>query len=112
MITKFTDTPTLLEQIRNRPQMWHGGNERSALLLSTFLSAFSIAEAFYKIDDANIISGFNWEEFETWVEQKYNPKRLTYSSFSLASHLSSNEPEAFDLWYCWYDKYCEYQSKN
>ena len=108
MNSKFNDTPSLLEQIRKRPQMWHGGSERSALLLSTLFSGITAAEEFYDIEQSDLLGNFNWQEFESWVAEQYNPKKLTFSSFSLASHKSNAEPEAFDLWYSWYDKFCKH----
>ena len=112
MVTKFNDTPGLLEQIRKRPQMWYGGSERSALLLSTLLSGIAEAEAFYDIAQSELLGNFNWKEFEFWVAEQYNPKKLTHSSLSLASHKSNTEPEAFDLWYSWSDKFSKYKKNH
>ncbi len=101
------DYPTLLREIRKRPQMFHGGEERSALLLRTFLGGIQYSEYFHSISKYEIMSGFSWESFEPWVMKRYNPKRLSLDSLSLANYLASNESEGFDLWFSWYDKFNE-----
>ena len=102
---RFKDYPSLIEEIRLRPQMWHGGKDRSVTLLSTYLSGFRTAEKYHQISPDECLSGFDWRDFESWVAEKFNPRRLSYDSFSWAAHISDSECEAFDLWYSWYDKY-------
>ncbi len=104
MKEKVIDFPSFLEEIRKRPQMWRG-EERSALLLSTFLNGFQLAEYFQELPENKCLGGVNWEKFEAWVDKSYNLERLSLNSFSRASYLSDSEPKAFDLWFSWYDKF-------
>lgn len=105
MSLRFKDYPTLLEEIRKRPQMYHGGDERSALLLSIFLGGFDVAELFHNIPETERLGGFDWDSYEKWIRESFNPERLSLNSFSLASHITSTQQEAFDLWYSWYDDF-------
>jgi len=105
MSFNIVDYPSLLEEIRKRPQMWHNGETRSALLLKTFISGFQYSQNFHKVESGNLLGGFNWGDFEKWVEVKFNPKRKSYDSFTWAIYLSDSEAEAFDLWFSWYDLY-------
>ena len=99
----ISDYPSLLEEVRKRPQMWHGGETRSSLLLKTFIDGFRYSEHFHKIDNSCRLGGFPWGDFEKWVQVNYNPKRKSYDSFTWASYLSDTELDAFDLWLKWYD---------
>ena len=101
------DYPTFLSEIKKRPQMWCGGQERSATLLSTFLNGFRYSEHFHKIPESERLGGFDWDHFEKWVQKNYNPKGLSYDSFSLAVFQSKEELKAFDLWFSWYEIYVQ-----
>ena len=91
--------------------MYHGGDERSALLLSIFLNGFEIGESFHNIPEKDRLGGFNWESYEKWIKESFNPESLSLNSFSLASYTSNTQYEAFDLWYSWYDKFNNIKSK-
>ncbi len=99
------DYPSLLNEVRKRPQMYHGGKERSSILLDTFICGIQYSEAFHEIELDKRMSGFDWECFERWVEEKCNPRRLTMRSFCLAEHLTQCESKGFDLWFEWYDEF-------
>lgn len=101
-IKNYTD---LLEAIRNRPQMWLSGKERSITLLSTLISGIQLSEMLHKVPTEKEWGNFDWKIFELWISENYNPKGVSLNSFSLASHLSSSEPVAFDLWFSWYDRF-------
>ncbi len=103
------DYPTLIEQIRKRPQMFHGGETRSASLLETFLSGITYGEYFHSIPEDEKMSGFPWRDYEKWVKMNFNKRRLSLNSFSLASYTSNDEKEAFDLWFNWYDEFRDTQ---
>ncbi len=105
MSFNIVDYPSLLEEIRKRPQMWHNGETRSVLLLKTFISGFQYAQHFHNIEQEKLLGGFNWGTFEKWVKVNFNPKRQSYDSFTWAIHLSDSEAESFDLWFNWYDKF-------
>ena len=105
MNPRFKDYPSLLNEIRSRPQLWHGGEERSVELLAAFLSGIRIGEELHEIPPSNRLRGFDWEAFESWVETNFNAKKLTFNSFSLAAHFSRSQKEAFDLWYSWHDEF-------
>ena len=99
------DYPSLFQEIRKRPQMYHGGKERSVLLLDTFLCGIWFSESFHEIESNKRMSGFDWELFEKWVEETFNPRRLSMRSLYLAEHLSQSESKGFDLWFKWYDEF-------
>lgn len=103
----FSDYPSLLKEVRTRPQLWHGGKERSSILLDTFLCGITLSESYHKVPLNKRISGFDWEIFEKWVEEKYNPRKLTHRSFYLAEHITKSESKGFDLWFEWYDEFNE-----
>ncbi|NJD05855.1 MAG: hypothetical protein FIA97_05075 [Methylococcaceae bacterium] len=105
MTSRFTDYPSLLEEIRKRPMMWFGGDERSITLLAAFLTGVCVAENFHHIPTTSCIGGFGWQDFEHWIARQFNQKMLTLDSFSLAKYKTGVEHEAFDLWYSWYDEY-------
>jgi hypothetical protein len=51
------------------------------------------------------IGGFDYAGFERWVEARYNPRRLSLNSYSLAADLAGAEDAGFDLWFRWYDEF-------
>ena len=104
---KFNDYPTLLEEIRKRPQMYLGGDEKNLELLAAYLDGFATAEWFHDVSPKKHMGNFNWEEFEEWVKNKYNTNRLSLNSMPLALHVSESKSEAFDLWFSWYDLFCK-----
>jgi hypothetical protein len=104
---QFCDYPSLLEEIRKRPQMYLGGEERNLRLLGAFLDGFKTAEWFHNLPEAQHMGGFDWESYEKWVKHKYNTKRLSANSMPLALYVSDSEAAAFDLWFSWYDEYSE-----
>ncbi|GLQ31356.1 hypothetical protein [Litoribrevibacter albus] len=99
------DYPTLLGEIRKRPQVFLGGAERSVVLLSAFIGGIKYGEYFHSVPDHKKLGGFSWDSFENWVEEMFNPRRLTLDSMSLAAHLTSNDQEGFDLWFLWLDAF-------
>ena len=82
---RFVDYPSLLDEIRKRPQLWIGGKERSINLLSSFVAGIGVAEEFYQIPIESRMSGFDWKIFEGWVTSQFNTKRLSLNSLALAS---------------------------
>jgi len=102
---KFRDYPSLLGEIRKRPQMYLGGKDRNLELLGTFLDGFRTAEWFHELPEPQHMGGFDWDRFEAWVKSKYNPKRLSLNSMPLAIYISASKSAAFDLWFTWYDEY-------
>jgi hypothetical protein len=104
---RFHDYPSLLEEIRKRPQMYLGGDERNLESLATLLDGFKMAEWFHALPEAQHMGGFDWESYESWVKRKYNPKRLSLNSMPLAVYISDSSADAFDLWFSWYDEYSE-----
>mgnify|MGYP000418557008 CR=1 FL=1 len=100
---KFTDFPSLLEEIRKRPQMYLGGEQRSLELLAAYLGGFDLAELFHELPVEKRMGNFDWGSFEEWVRNEYNPRRLSRNSFGLAIHLSESQTKSFDLWFSWYD---------
>jgi hypothetical protein len=100
---RYPDLPTLLAAIRARPGMFLGHTTICGLYL--FLSGVGFAEDFHDLPAAARIGGFDAEGFERWVEQRYNPRRLSLNSFSLAAHLAGSEAAGFDQWFAWYDEF-------
>ena len=100
---RFTDFPSLLEEIRKRPQMYLGGDQRSLELLAAYLGGFEMAEWFHELPAEQRMGNFDWSAFEEWVRNEYNPEHLSRNSFGLAIHFTGSQMEAFDLWFSWYD---------
>ena len=109
-MNKVHDYPTLLEAIRKRPCMYHGGEERNVELLAAFLGGIGYVQTFQNIPTECLLDNFNWKEFEQWVASEFNKKRLSLNSLTLSRHLSSSNSEAFDLWFKWYDQFRESNS--
>lgn len=104
---RFHDYPSVLEEIRMRPQMYLGGDERNLESLGAFLDGFKTAEWFHELPETEHMGGFDWESYEAWVKRKYNPKRLSLNSMPLAVYISDSKAAAFDLWFSWYDEYSD-----
>lgn len=100
-IDRIKDWPTFFKVIRERPAMWIG--EVSVSNFWNLIGGIQLAEYFYKIPEQDSFGNFNFDEFEKWVDEKYNHKRLSLNSFSLAKELSENEEDGFWKWYEWYD---------
>lgn len=100
---RFTDFPSLLEEIRKRPQMYLGGDERNLELLRAYLGGFDTAEWFHELPTVKRMGNFDWNSFEAWVKREHNPRRLCVNSFGLAIYISDSKKDAFDLWFTWYD---------
>jgi hypothetical protein len=100
---RVADMPELLAAIRARPEMYFG--QKSVHDLWLFLYGFWFAESFHKLPREARIRGFDLEVFEVWVKYRFNPKRLSVSSFSLAARIASTEDGGFDLWFRWYDEF-------
>jgi hypothetical protein len=66
---------------------------------------FQVAENYHEIPEAARMGGFDLLKFEQWVVSKYNPRRLSHNSRSLAEHLAGSDTDGFDLWFRWYDEY-------
>jgi len=95
--------PSLLERIRKRPVMWLGSTTASGL--QNLLDGIHLAERIHNIPEKQCLRGFAFYDFEAWIEEKYNPKRLSCNSFSLASLTTTSEEEAFRKWFDWYDEF-------
>lgn len=107
---RFSDYPTLLEEIRKRPQMYLGGDERNLESLGVFLDGFAMAEWFHEIPIEKHMGSFDWESYEEWVKNKYNTERLSLNSIPLAIYITDSKADAFDIWFSWYDLFRELQS--
>ena len=59
--------------------MWLG--QKSLARFQSFIHGLILAEDIYQIPSAQKLQGFDWGEFEEWVEEKYNPEKLTVRSF-------------------------------
>ena len=100
---RYPDMPTLLADIRARPDLFLGG--RTIAGLNVLVGGIGLAEDFHQIPQADRFGGFDFPAFERWVETRYNPHRLTLNSCSLAARLAGSEPAGFDLWFRWYDEF-------
>ena len=95
--------PAFFEEIRKRPAMWFG--KKSLVRFRAAMDGFIFAEDIYKIPEEKKLSGFDWLDFEKWVEEKYNHERLTVRSFYFAEQMASSDHEALDKWFEIYDLY-------
>jgi hypothetical protein len=100
---QYPDLPSLLEAIRRRPGMFLG--HKTVLGLSLLLSGIEFAEDYHVVPEPARIRGFDLPGFERWVESKYNPRRLSHNSCSLAEHIAVADEAGFDLWFSWYDEF-------
>jgi hypothetical protein len=101
---EIPDVPTLLAELRRRPGMWLGA--KSIERLNQMLGGIEFAEDWHRIPTEVRFGGFDFGAFEAWVEQTYNPQRLSFRSFGLAATLAGSDAEGFDLWFRWYDEFC------
>lgn len=99
----FPDIPAILSEIRRRPVMYI--ERKSTRYLRCFLTGFECAEHFYDIEPNSRSRGLDWVAFESWVENKYNPRRLTVQSFGMAEIIAGDEERGLDLWFQWYDEF-------
>ena len=104
-MSKVYDIPTLLTEIRKRPSLYHGGEERCIDLLAAFLGGILYMQNVHKIPTEHHLNNFNWGKFENWVKTEFNEKNLNLNSFGLSKNLSLSKAEAFDLWFKWYDQF-------
>ncbi len=102
-IRQIRDWPTFFEQVRRRPGMWLG--HRSLTALQFLLHGVHLAEFFYDVPEGSRLGNFPFQEFEEWVERRYNPRRLSVNSFWMARDIADSEEAAFDLWFSWYDEF-------
>ena len=116
---RYPDVPALLAAIRANPAMFLG--RVSALRLGSLFDGIWLAEEFHRVPAADRIGGFDQEAFEAWVEARYNPRRLTFRSFTLAVRRAGRElprdpsgpavsrarrqEAGFILWFEWYDEF-------
>lgn len=96
-----------LEEIRIRPAVWFG--RKSLLAFEAFMQGFWVAESMYELKPEDKLCGFDWMDFEEWVDQKYNVKRLSVRSLHLAGLSAESDEDGFDRWFAMYD---EYRSKQ
>ncbi len=99
----YPNLPALFSAIRLRPALFLGHKTINGLHL--LLSGIGFAEDFHGLPAEACIGGFDSAGFEQWVEFKYNPRRLSLNSLSLAAHLAGAEDSGFDLWFRWYDEF-------
>jgi hypothetical protein len=99
------DVPTLLADLRRRPGAWIG--TKSIERLNMMLGGIEFAEDWHRVRAEERFGGFDFTAFETWVEQTYNPKRLSVRSFGLAAIIGGSDAEGFDLWFRWYDEFVQ-----
>ena len=100
---QFPTLPALLAEVRRRPGLYL--TEKSIQALHDQLIGIQFAEDFHDIPEQDRFGGFDLEGFEKWVEQTFNPKRLSVRSSHLARLLAGSDAAAFDLWFEWYDRY-------
>jgi hypothetical protein len=100
---KYPDLPALLAAIQRRPGMFLGTQTIRGLHL--FLYGIDFAEEFHAISEQACLGGFDMAAFESWVESRYNPQRLSLNSFSLAEYLERSDCPGWDLWFSWFDEY-------
>jgi hypothetical protein len=99
--SKYATWPAMLASIREKPGMWIGRKTLTAL--ECFWMGFVIAEEFHCDSEDARLSGFDWTNFESWADQRFNPARLSINSFEMARTQAKAEDAAFDLWFSWYD---------
>jgi hypothetical protein len=97
------DVPAFLADLRRRPGVWIG--QKSIERLNIMLAGVELAEDWHAIPDNARFGGFDFKAFEAWVEQTYNPGRLSVRSFGLAAILAGSDADGFDLWFGWYDEF-------
>lgn len=102
-LNQIRDWPTYFEQIRQRPAMWFGRVSLTGMHMH--IDGIILAEFFHDVSEENRFGGFDFAGFEQWVEQRFNPQRLTVNSFHLARRLAKSEEKAFWLWFEWYDRF-------
>jgi len=71
------------------------------------LMGIHFAEDFHEVPVMSRFGGFDFDAFEAWVEEKFNPKRLSVRSFGLAVIVAGSDGDGFDLWFRWYDEFLE-----
>lgn len=106
----------ILAAIRKRPGMYLGSANLHALHMLKV--GVSLAECIYDISlprrqEADDIP---WQDFESYVEDLHNRRRLSLNSFCLAQYKAQGEnlstyesfteyPGAWDIWWRWYDDF-------
>ncbi len=85
--------------------MWLGSHSVSALHQQ--LLGIRLAEDIHRINPDDRIVGSGLEQFEQWVEENFNPRRLTVRSYGLAREIAGDEAEGLDLWFSWLDQFRE-----
>ena len=93
------DWPELISGIRKRPEMYL--YRKSLDCFAAYVAGIEFIEK--RVGKA--LNGFDFDSYESWVAQKYNPRQLTFNSFGLATHLEPDKDKAFELWYEWYDEF-------
>lgn len=93
----------LLVAIQKRPTLFL--NSKSARALSTFINGIHFAETFHNIEPSKQFCDFDFDIFEEWVDDSFNPHSLTLNSFGLAEYLSNSDSESLDLWFNWYETF-------
>jgi hypothetical protein len=93
----------MLAWIRERPGMYFG--HKSVHSLFIFLEGFWFAEGLHRLAWKDRLGGFDREGFEQWAARRYNPERLSLSSFSMAARVAGADDTGFDLWFRWYDEF-------
>ena len=109
-LNQIRDWPTYFEQVRQRPAIWFG--TVSLMRMQMYIDGITIAEFFHDVPEENRFRGFDFAGFEQWVEQRFNPQRLTVNSFHLARRLAKSEEKAFWLWFEWYDRFLFEQTNS
>jgi hypothetical protein len=102
------DVPALLADLRRRPGVWIG--QKSIERLNMMLAGVEFAEDWHAIPADARFGGFDFKAFEAWVEQTYNPRKLSVRSFGLSAILAGSDAEGFDLWFRWYDEFLKTNS--
>jgi hypothetical protein len=100
----FPTLPALLADIRRRPGVHLG--ETSILALEHQFLGIQFAEDFHQIPLESRLGGFDLGAFERWVDQTLNTQRLSARSSYLARHIAGSDAAGFDLWFEWYDLFC------
>src|SRR5436190_20046044 len=92
---RYPDYSALFEAIRNRPGTFLA--KQSIYGLDIFLHGIWFAENLHEIDESERLGGFDFEQFEKWVELQYNVRHLAHNSLSLAAELAGDNEAGFDF---------------
>ena len=106
---KDLENLALLKELRVRYGVHIG--EKSLKLLGVYLSGYVHAQLDL-IPDFLKSQDLGWFEFERFISDRYNPKKLTLNSFSLIRMQCESDEEAFDMFYELLDEFLAMEKKD